>query len=75
MARRGAAAGPSLLGTAVFYLLPFLEVIRRSFTDAAGRRFLGLANYQTVLTNRAFAHRCREYSPVPLRLYPDAAGC
>ena len=45
---------PSLLGTAVFYLLPFLEVIRRSFTDAAGRRFLGLANYQTVLTNRAF---------------------
>ena len=45
---------PSLLGTAVYYLLPFLEVIRRSFTDAAGRRFLGLANYQTVLTNRAF---------------------
>lgn len=45
---------PSLLGTAVFYLLPFGEVIRRSFTDAAGRRFLGLANYQTVLANRAF---------------------
>ena len=45
---------PSLTGVAVFYLLPFAEVIRRSFTDAPGRRFVGLANYQSVLSNSAF---------------------
>lgn len=45
---------PSLTGVAVFYLVPFAEVIRRSFTDAPGRRFVGLANYQAVLTNSAF---------------------
>ncbi len=45
---------PSLTGVAVFYLIPFAEVIRRSFTDAPGRRFVGLANYQSVLSNSAF---------------------
>ena len=45
---------PSLAGTAVFYLIPFLEVVRRSFTDALGRRFVGFANYKTVLNNSAF---------------------
>lgn len=45
---------PSLTGVAVFYLIPFAEVIRRSFTDALGRRFVGLANYQSVLSNSAF---------------------
>ncbi|WP_419509004.1 carbohydrate ABC transporter permease, partial [Candidatus Allofournierella excrementavium] len=32
----------------------FLEVVRRSFTDALGRRFVGLSNYKTVLANSAF---------------------
>lgn len=50
--------GPSLAGVSVFYLLPFLEVIRRSFTDAMGKRFVGLANYQTVLKNKAFHLAC-----------------
>ena len=45
---------PSLMGVAVFYLLPFAEVLRRSFTDAMGHRFVGLANYRTVLENSAF---------------------
>lgn len=54
--RRAAATllAPSLAGTAVFYLLPFLEVVRRSFTDALGRRFVGFTNYKTVLANSAF---------------------
>lgn len=54
--RRAAALllAPSLAGVAVFYLLPFAEVLRRSFTDAMGRRFVGLTNYQTVLNNDAF---------------------
>lgn len=54
--RRAAAIllAPSLAGTAMFYLLPFLEVVRRSFTDALGRRFVGFSNYKTVLENTAF---------------------
>lgn len=54
--RRAAAIllGPSLAGVTVFYLLPFLEVIRRSFTDALGKNFVGLSNYKTVLENSAF---------------------
>lgn len=54
--RRAAAIllGPSLAGTAVFYLLPFLDVVRRSFTDALGRKFVGFSNYKTVLANSAF---------------------
>ena len=39
---------PSLLGTAVFVLLPFAETVRRSFCDARGR-FAGFANYRAVL--------------------------
>lgn len=44
---------PSLLGTAVFVLLPFAETVRRSFCDARGR-FAGFANYRAVLENAAF---------------------
>ena len=53
--RRAAALllAPSLAGASVFYLVPFVEVVRRSFTDALGRRFVGLTNYQTVLANSA----------------------
>ena len=53
-AAAAALLAPSLLGVAVFYLVPFAEVVRRSFTDAMGRRFLGLANYREVLQNSAF---------------------
>ncbi|MCI8281446.1 MAG: sugar ABC transporter permease [Lachnospiraceae bacterium] len=45
---------PGFLGVAVFYLIPFLDVIRRSFTQAVGGRFVGLANYQMVFENQAF---------------------
>lgn len=45
---------PSLLGTAAFMLVPFAETVRRSFCDALGKRFVGLANYQSVLENTAF---------------------
>lgn len=45
---------PSMAGVTVFYLLPFLEVFRRSFTDALGKNFVGLSNYSTVLENSAF---------------------
>lgn len=45
---------PSLLGTAVFVLLPFLDVFRRSFFQATGGAFVGFANYKQVLENEAF---------------------
>lgn len=45
---------PSLLGTMIFVLLPFMDVIRRSFFQAVGGKFAGLRNYQEVLANAAF---------------------
>lgn len=45
---------PSLLGVGAFLLGPFLDVIRRSFTEAVSGRFVGLANYKTIFGNQAF---------------------
>lgn len=45
---------PSLLGTAGFVLIPFLDVFRRSFLQAVGSGFVGLENYRLVLANEAF---------------------
>lgn len=45
---------PSLFGTTVFVLLPFLDVVRRSFYQAVGEKFIAMANYREVLTNSAF---------------------
>lgn len=44
---------PSFLGVAVFVLLPFVDVIRRSFVTGNGN-FAGLANYAEVLASGAF---------------------
>lgn len=45
---------PSLAGVTLFVLLPFLDVIKRSFCDAMGERFTGFSNYRLVLNNTAF---------------------
>ena len=45
---------PGFYGVAVFSLLPFMDVIRRSFVQAVSGRFCGLENYRIVLHNRAF---------------------
>ena len=42
---------PSLAGLCVFVLVPFADAVRRSFTDAMGSRFVGVANYASVLGN------------------------
>lgn len=56
--RDGTAAllflGPSLAGLVVFFLLPFADTVRRSFADARGKSFVGLAGYRSVLENSAF---------------------
>lgn len=45
---------PSLCGVAVFMVIPFLDVVKRSFMDTMGTRFTGTKNYQAVLENSAF---------------------
>lgn len=45
---------PGFCGVAVFSLLPFMDVIRRSFVQAVSGRFCGLENYRVVLHNSAF---------------------
>ena len=45
---------PSLIGVAVFTLLPFLDVFIRSFQSAISREFTGFQNYTEVFDNTAF---------------------
>lgn len=45
---------PQLTGVCVFYLIPFADVVRRSFVQASGGGFVGLANYIQILHNQAF---------------------
>lgn len=45
---------PSFLGVSVFVLLPFADVIRRSFTTAMTGEFNGLSNYKRILETPAF---------------------
>lgn len=45
---------PSLLGLSIFFLIPFLDTIRRSFFDAMGKNFIGFEGYASVIKNTAF---------------------
>lgn len=45
---------PSFLGILLFVLLPFLDVIRRSFTTTGSKQFSGIHNYRMILGNQAF---------------------
>lgn len=45
---------PSLTGVLIFILMPFLDVVRRSFVEAVGGQFVGLRNYRLVMDNGAF---------------------
>lgn len=45
---------PSLIGVAVFYFIPFCDVLLRSFRPEFGGGFSGLENYRSVLSNKAF---------------------
>ena len=45
---------PSLTGVGIFMLIPFADVVRRSFFNAVGSEFVGLENYRGVLENEAF---------------------
>ena len=39
---------PSLLGTGGFVLIPFMDVVKRSFQQAVGSGFVGMENYRMV---------------------------
>lgn len=45
---------PSFMGIAVFVLLPFMDVVKRSFTTAITGQFNGIKNYQIIFQNQAF---------------------
>lgn len=45
---------PGLTGLMLFYLIPFMDVVRRSFTNAANGDFAGISNYKQVFGNEAF---------------------
>lgn len=44
----------SLVGVSAFFLVPFIETVRRSFYDTRGKNFVGLDSYRSVLGNSAF---------------------
>lgn len=50
----GMFLAPSFCGVLIFQVLPFADVLCRSFLDAMGRSFAGLANYRAVWENGAF---------------------
>lgn len=45
---------PSFLGVFVFVLMPFIDVIKRSFQTAITGEFSGVGNYNTIFQNQAF---------------------
>lgn len=45
---------PSLAGVLIFVLIPFTDVLRRSFCEAMSGKFVGFKNYAAVLRNEAF---------------------
>ena len=46
--------GMSLTGVLIFVLIPFADVVRRSFMTVMSGEFAGLSNYRTVINNQAF---------------------
>ena len=45
---------PGFAGIMIFVLLPFGDVVRRSFTTAVTGQFNGIKNYQMIFQNQAF---------------------
>jgi len=45
---------PSFIGISIFFLIPFIDTIRRSFYDVRAVNFIGFESYVSVLNNAAF---------------------
>lgn len=46
---------PSLVGTGIFTVIPYMDVVRRSFSEAFSGKFVGALNYRLVMENEAFS--------------------
>ena len=44
---------PSFAGVCIFWLIPYVDVIRRSFWGAVNGEFVGIENYRTIFANKA----------------------
>lgn len=45
---------PSVTGVVIFVLIPFLDMVKRSFQSSVLREFTGFKNFQSVFSNQAF---------------------
>lgn len=45
---------PSLFGVLIFYIIPFMDVIHRSFMDDMGRNYVGIQNYSRLFHSSNF---------------------
>lgn len=45
---------PSMAGIGIFVLLPFMDMLKRSFQTAMSGQFCGLQNYRSIFHNKAF---------------------
>ena len=45
---------PSFVGVCVFWLIPYVDVIRRSVFGTVSGKFTGIQNYQNLFSNQAF---------------------
>ena len=45
---------PSFAGVCIFWLIPYVDVLRRSFCGAVNGEFVGIENYRTIFANKAF---------------------
>lgn len=62
---------PSFLGVSLFVLVPFLDVVRRSFLTAVTQEWAGFNNYRNVFGNQAFRlalHNTMRFTAVCLPL-------
>lgn len=50
---------PSLTGVMLFWVIPYIDVIRRSFFSAVTEEFTGVQNYRTIFNNQAFLLACK----------------
>lgn len=51
--------GPSVAGVAIFYMIPYVEVLKYSFfSNVQNGQFIGVDNYLRVLRNTAFQQAC-----------------
>jgi multiple sugar transport system permease protein len=45
---------PSILGLLAFFIVPFIDVVRRSFMNNQATEIVGADNYSSVIFNEAF---------------------